>query len=154
MLTVSFYDILISALHGERKKSFIFLIPLYKSHSSPFILSILLQNIMSWKSQRLGVVVHIYNLVLGSLRQEDCKFKASEILSLKKKRKEKKPVGHLQSGIDTPWSWFSEYPWELLEWLTMGSSLVVWVIWGHMVTWRCLSSSQKITEITNSWAVP
>lgn len=42
LAVISFCDILISALHGKRKKSFIFLTLLFKSHSSTAILGILL----------------------------------------------------------------------------------------------------------------
>lgn len=42
LAVIIFYDILISALHGKRKESFIFLTLLFKSHSSPATLGILL----------------------------------------------------------------------------------------------------------------
>lgn len=42
MLIISFHDILISALHGERKESFIFLTLLFKIHSSIAVLGVLL----------------------------------------------------------------------------------------------------------------
>lgn len=41
LAVISFYDLLISALHGKRKESFIFLTLLFKSHSSAALLGIL-----------------------------------------------------------------------------------------------------------------
>lgn len=50
LAVISFCDILISALHGKRKESFIFLTLLFKSHSSAAILGILLYkyDVVKW----------------------------------------------------------------------------------------------------------